>query len=182
MAKQNRKITEEQRANKRIRQIGWTIVYIAAVFLLGVGSNYLKEEWNKANDSKLAEALYEQVNPKNGYKLLVSYGDLGSRLLESGAIDYNTFAAIYEKSNNPMSTDQVDILQSGSGEQIVITAENAHFLLNFFWAVGIVNNNPILTDGPIVQNSNGDFEKFSRSQIWLGKPSDAELVRLAELV
>ena len=74
MAKQNRKITEEQRANKRIRQIAWTIVYVVAVFLLGVGSNYLKEEWNKANDSKLAGALYEQINPKNGYKLPVSYG------------------------------------------------------------------------------------------------------------
>ena len=43
MAKQNRKITEEQRTNKRIRQVGWTIVYIVAVFLLGVGINYLKE-------------------------------------------------------------------------------------------------------------------------------------------
>ena len=128
MAKQNRRITEEQRANKRIRQIGWTIVYIAAVFLLGVGSNYLKEEWNKANDSKPAEALYEQVNPKNGYKLPISYGDLGPRLLESGVIDYDAFAAIYENGNNPLSTDQIDILQSGSGEQIVITAENTHFL------------------------------------------------------
>jgi len=146
MAKQNRKITEEQRANKRIRQIGWTIVYIVAVFLLGVGSNYLKEEWNKANDLKPAGALYEQINPKNGYKLPVSYGDLGPRLLESGAIDYDAFAAIYKNGNNPLSADQIDILQSGSGDQIVITTENAHFLLNFFWAVGLVNNNPILTD------------------------------------
>jgi len=64
MAKQNRKITEEQQTNKQIRQIGWTIVYIAAVFLLGVGSNYLKEEWNKANETKPAGALYEQINPK----------------------------------------------------------------------------------------------------------------------
>jgi len=183
MAKQNRKITEEQRANKRIRQIGWTIVYIAAVFLLGVGSNYLKEEWNKANDSKLAEPLYEQVNPKNGYKLLVSYGDLGPRLLESGAIDYNTFAAIYEKSNNPLSTDQVGILQSGSGEQIVITAENAHFLLNFFWAVGLVNNNPILADGPIVQNSNGHFEKFASTGGWtLGAKPITELYASLDLI
>jgi hypothetical protein len=166
MAKQNRKITEEQRANKRIRQIGWNIVYIAAVFLLGVGSNYLKEEWNKANDSKPAGALYEQINPKNGYKLPVSYGDLGPRLLESGAIDYDAFAVIYEKGNNPLSADQVDILQSGSGDQIVITAENAHFLLNFFWAVGLVNNNPILTDGPMVQNSNGHFERFASTGGW----------------
>ena len=110
MAKQNRKITEELRSNKRIRQIAWTIVYVVAVFLLGVGSNYLKEEWNKANDSKLAGALYEQINPKNGYKLPVSYGDLGPRLLESGVIDYDAFAAIYENGNNPLSTDQIDIL------------------------------------------------------------------------
>ena len=59
MAKQNRKITEELRSNKRIRQIAWPIVYVVAVFLLGVGSNYLKEEWNKANDSKPTEALSE---------------------------------------------------------------------------------------------------------------------------
>ena len=52
-------------------------------------------------------------------------------LLESGAIDYDAFAAIYEKGNNPLPADQAEILQSGSGEQIVITAENAHFLLNF---------------------------------------------------
>ncbi len=166
MAKQNRKITEEQRANKWIRQIGWAIVSIVAVFLLGVGSNYLKAGWTKANNSKRAEALYEQVNPKNGYELPVSYGDLGPRLLESGAIDYGAFAAIYKKDNNPLSADQVDILQSGSGEQIVITTENAHFLLNFFWAVGLVNNNPILTDGSMVEESNGHFEKFASTGGW----------------
>jgi len=71
MAKQNRKITEEQRANKWIQQIGWAIVSIVAVFLLGVGSNYLKAGWTKANNSKRAAALYEQVNPKNGYELPV---------------------------------------------------------------------------------------------------------------
>ena len=160
MAKKNRKITEELRSNKRIRQIAWPIVYVVAVFLLGVGSSFLKQGLNKADNSKQAEILYEQINPKDGYKLLVSYGDLGPRLLESGVIDYDAFAAIYENGNNPLSADQIDILQSGSGEQVVITAENAHFLLNFFWAVGLVNNNPILTDGPMVQNSNGHFERF----------------------
>jgi len=166
MAKQNRKITEEPRANKRIRQIAWLIVYVVAVFLLGVGSSFLKQGLNKANNSKQAEILYEQINPKDGYKLPVSYGDLGPRLLESGVIDYDAFAAIYENGNNPLSADQIDILQSGSGEQIVITAENAHFLLNFFWAVGLVNNNPILTDGPMVQNSNGHFERFASTGGW----------------
>jgi hypothetical protein len=31
----------------------------------------------------------------------------------------------------------VKILQDGSADPIVITAENAHFLLNFFWAFGL---------------------------------------------
>jgi len=128
MAKKNRKITEELRSNKRIRQIAWPIAYIVAVFLLGVGSSFLKQGLNKADNAKQAEILYEQINPKDGYKLPVSYGDLGPRLLESGVIDYDAFAAIYENGNNPLSTDQIDILQSGSGEQIVITAENTHFL------------------------------------------------------
>lgn len=183
MAKQNRKINKEQQANKRIPQIGWTIVYIVAVFLFVVGSNYLKEGGIKANNSKRAEALYEQVNPKNGYKLPVSYGDLGPRLLETGAIDYDAFAAIYKKGNSPLSADQVDILQSGSGEQIVITAENAHFLLNFFWAVGLVNKNPILTDGPMVEESNGYFEKFASTGGWtLAAKPMTELYASIELI
>ena len=150
MAKQIQNITEKLRSNKRIRQIAWTIVYVVAVSLLGVGSSFLKQGLNKAGNSKQAEILYEQLNPKDGYKLPVSYGDLGPRLLESGVIDYDAFAAIYETVNNPLSADQVDILRSRSDEQMVITKENAHFILNLFWAVGLANNNPVLTDGPMV--------------------------------
>ena len=101
-------------------------------FLLGVGSSFLKPGLNKAGNLKQAEILYNPINPKDGYKLPVSYGDLGPRLLESDVIDYDAFAAIYEKGNNPLSADQVDILQNGSDEQIVITKETAHFIVNFW--------------------------------------------------
>jgi hypothetical protein len=164
-------ITEKLWSNKRIRQLAWTIVYVVAIFLLGMGSSFLKQELNKAGNSKQAEILYEQINPRDGYKLPVSYGDLGPRLLESGVIDYDAFAAIYEKGMNPLSADQVDILQSGSDEQIVITKENAHFILNFFWAVGLVNDNPVLANGPMVhglilQDGNGKIEDFASTGGW----------------
>jgi hypothetical protein len=48
----------------------------------------------------------------------------------------------------------------------VITAENSHFLLNFFWAVGLSNKNTILTEGPMVQNANGHVENFASTGGW----------------
>jgi len=158
-----------QSTNKRIQQIAWTVIVVTVAFLSGMGGGYLK--WGKSETADLKAqtelaALYEQVNPGEGYALPVSYGDLGPRLVESGAIDYDAFSTIYENSGNPLSEVQINALRQGSEEQIVINAENAHFLLNFFWAVGLVNRNPILTEGPIVQNSGGQIERFASTGGW----------------
>src|SRR3989304_6041912 len=66
----------------------------------------------------------------------------------------------------PISNPQMEILTKGSAEEIVITGENAHFLLNFFWAVGLANKNSILTEGPMVQNSDGQIERFASTGGW----------------
>lgn len=42
--------------------------------------------------------------------------------------------------------------------------QNAHFLLNFFWAVGLANKNSILTSRPMVQNSGGQMERFASTR------------------
>lgn len=154
---------------KRIRLIASAVIVLTIAFLVGLGSGYLKWGWNEpagGQQSDVLTTLYEQVNPKDGYTLPVSYGDLGPRLIESGVIDYNAFASIYENSGNPLSKAQIEILNRGSDEKIVITADNAHFLLNFFWAVGLANKNPILTEGPIVQNSEGHVERFASTGGW----------------
>ena len=155
--------------NKRIRQIGWIVVGVLVIFLLGLGSGYLKWGQDEAAELKQQKELatvYEQVNPKDGYSLSISYGELGPQLIESGVINYDAFAAIYENSGNPLSVEQIAILKNGSDEEIVITAKNAHFLLNFFWAVGLANKNSILTDGPMVQNSGGQIERFASTGGW----------------
>lgn len=160
---------EEISANKRIRQTGWIVVGVLAVFLLGLGSGYLKwgqDETVELRQQKELTILYEQVNPKDGYALPISYGDLGPRLLEGGVISYDAFAAIYENSGNPLSAEKTEIVKNGSDEEIVINADNSHFLLNFFWAVGLANKNSILTDGPMVQNSGGQIERFASTGGW----------------
>ena len=153
-------------ANARVRQIAGLVIAAILLFGLGLGSGYLT--WGKGNTQNgdnLAD-LYDQINPKDGYTLPISYGDLGPQLLESGILDYDRFAAIYANAGNPLSAEQVVILQNGSDQKIIINAENAHFLLNYFWAVGLVNNNPILTQGPIVQNSDGQVERFASTGGW----------------
>lgn len=160
---------EETSANKRVRRIAWIVIGVVVAFLLGFGSGYLnwgQDETADRKQQKELAKLAEQVNPKDGYALPVSYGDLGPQLIEAGVIDYDAFAAIYENSGNPLTAAEVEILKQGSDEQIVISAQNAHFLLNFFWAVGLANKNSILTEGPMVQYSQGQIDRFASTGGW----------------
>lgn len=155
--------------NRRIRQSAWIALAIILTFLLGVGSGYL--EWGGAEraasrQEKEFTQLREQIHPIDGYKLPVSYGNLGPQLTEAGVIDLNAFKDVMAASGDALSNPQLDILNKGSDQQIIITAENAHFLLNFFWAVGLANKNPILTRGPMVQNSDGQIGQFASTGGW----------------
>lgn len=155
--------------NRRIRQIASIIVVAVVTFFLGFGGGYLKwgqDETAELKQQKEMSDLYEQVNPVDGYTLPVSYEDLGPQLMAAGVIDYDAFRNVMAESGDALSSRQMDILQKGSNEQIVITAENAHFLLNYFWAVGLANKNSILTDGPMVQNSEGQIDRFASTGGW----------------
>ena len=150
-------------ANKWVRRIAWVIIIIVLVLLIGLESGYLKQ--GSLQEKELTQ-LHQQVILAGGYALPVSYANLGPRLLASGVIDYEAFAAIYENSGKPLTSAEVEILTRGSDEKIVITADNAHFLLNLFWAVGLVNKNSILTEGPIMQNSDGQVDRFASTGGW----------------
>jgi hypothetical protein len=176
---------------------------VLASFLLGILTSYMawghKPQANVAgvvqsvaslpdassdNGNKMdLTALMEQVNPPEGYKLPVRYGDLGPRLLKSGVINYDAFTAIYETSGNPLTPAQVELLKKGNDEPIVITPENAHYLLNFFWAVGLVNKNPILTAGAMTKYSNSQIENFASTGGWtLGTKPVAKLYASVNLI
>jgi len=178
--------SENISTTRRIRLIASAVIVITVSYLVGLGSGYLK--WGQdvsveTEQKKELAALYEQVNPKDGYALPVSYGDLGPRLIEGGVIDYEAFAAIYANSGNPLSDAQIEILKQGSDEQIIVSAENAHFLLNYFWAVGLANKNPILTQGPMVQNSGGQVERFASTGGWtIAAKSITEIYASLELI
>ena len=95
------------------------------------------------------DAIGEQVRPWGGVELPVAWGDLGRQLVESGAIDREKFVALY----GSLSEEEKRLLEGNSSEQVRITRENAPYLLNLFWALGLANKNPILEDKEEMMNS-----------------------------
>lgn len=164
--------TKAEMINRRITQIAWAVIGLLAVFVVIMAMQSQPTAVGPVVQGKTAAtntdtaALYEQINPKDGYNLSISYGNLGPQLLASGVIDYDAFAAIYQNAGSPLTADQIEALKNGSDQEIVINSQNAYYLLNFFWAVGLANQNPILTEGPLVQNSDGKFETFASTGGW----------------
>jgi hypothetical protein len=159
----------------------WQIMLWAA-FVVGIGSGYLlwgRNPSSVANRSNgqteivsqqrnlegLADAMRE-INPPKGYKLPAFFGDIGPQLLKAGAIDYPSFEQTYKRAGQPLTAQQQSILQNGGDYQITIDKENAYFLLNLFWALGLTNHNPILTEGPMIQNGAEQVGRFASTGGW----------------
>jgi len=137
-----------------------------------------------------AEALPQATKtaevPRPGsspYILPVSMGDLGPRLVEVGAIDLGRFIQLYEVSGAPLTSEQQTVLIEMSSANLVVDRSNAYFLLNLFWALGLTNSNPILTDRPMMTYSEGKIERFASTGGWtIGTQTAADLYASEELI
>ncbi len=128
-------------------------------------------------------ALAAEVNPPEGYTLPVTYAHVGPQLLTEGAIDLDRFAQVYRQSGQPLTEDQQAILKEGSAGNVFINSQNAYFLLNFFWAVGLVSANPVLTEGEMVAQGKDQIGNFASTGGWtLGDRSAIELYASAALI
>ncbi len=110
--------------------------------------------------------LVMQINPPEGVDLGVTFGDIGPALVAAGAIDVDQFAAIYAQSGQALTAEQKTVLLDGGDIPLVINKQNAYFLLNFFWAFGLTNSNPILLQGPMMQNGADQVGRFASTGGW----------------
>ncbi len=136
-------------------------VNFARASSLSLGSSSISDSSN-ANFSN----LLNEVNPTEGYSLNIPYGDLGPKLLSSGVIDFDKFKSVYDRSGRPLTPEQINILKKGSNQEIKINPDNAYFLLNFFWALGLVNKSKILTEGTITKYGKGQLGNFASTGGW----------------
>lgn len=161
--------------HKRSRRTWAFLVLIT--YLVGVGSGYLL--WGRASGESGSQtaaegnqaqadmgALLDQINPPEGYELPVRYGDFAPKLVAAGVIDYAGFVKLYQEMGSPLSEQQITILDKGSNASVVITKENQHFLLNLFWALGLANQNKIITEGPMMRNGKEKVVNFASTGGW----------------
>ena len=111
-------------------------------------------------------ALMDQVNPPEGYQLPAVFGDIGPKMIAAGAIDLVKFTDLYKQQNQPLTDEQVAILSLGSQEKVTFDRSNAYFLLNFFWALGLANQNAILTEGPMASQGMDKIGGFASTGGW----------------
>ena len=126
-------------------------VYLAAAGALFFGGWLTRatvDEPSPASHGQGDEVLRE-IMPENGVTLDARWGELPKRLVEEGVLDLEKFKVAAQAAGMPLTPEQVSLLTEGSDERIQVDANSAYFLLDVLWALGLANQNPILTDGPL---------------------------------
>jgi hypothetical protein len=163
-------ITSHRKRNSFKKNLSryWAVLALIT-YILGLGSGYLlrsKTSIEKIQARANMGAIMKQINPADGFTLPVRYVDFAPKLIAAGAIDFEQFMKLYEESGNPLNDQQIDLLTKGSDDQVVINKENQHFLLNLFWALGLANQNKILTEGPMMRNGKAQVGNFASTGGW----------------
>jgi hypothetical protein len=182
-------LVAERRRRVRRRRIGPGVkaAVLLITFLLGIGSGYLL--WGNTPETQAQKlereraALAKQVNPETGFELPMSYGNMGPQLISIGAIDKAQFVKLYQDKGKPLTEEQLSVLQTAVDGRVRIDKSNSDFMLNFFWAVGLVNKNPILETGEMMEGGRGQVGNFASTGGWtLGAKPATELYSNVEII
>jgi len=170
--------------SRRKTTLAQKALFILIVFLAGFGGGFFTGRQSIQTDSTVAESTkkarampqMDEINPPAGFTIPVVFGDIGPQLLAAGAINLPQFVEVYKQAGSPLTEEQLAILTKGSSSSIVIDQKNAYFLLNFFWAFGLTNQNPVLTEGAMLANGRDQAGNFASTSGWtLGTKPPMEL-------
>lgn len=110
-------------------------------------------------------AIEEAVVPSAGVVLPVVWGDLGAKLISTGVIDADKFTALYTQRGD-FTDEYKKLLLEKSDDNLKITPNNAGYLLNLFWALGLGNRNSILDAGEMSDPKYGGAGRFASTGGW----------------
>lgn len=150
------------------------IIAGAWVYTTGLKNSPQKLNATISSGKTQVSELEEKVLPSEGVVLPATWGNLGAKLVSVGTIDADKFKTIYEQRGN--FTDEYENLLLGqSDNKLKITKDNAGYLLNLFWALGLANKNEILGSGEMTNLAYGGAQNFASTAGWTvakGNPMD----------
>ena len=134
----------------------------------GENKTSLNSENINSDYEAIANELFVEVLPEEGFVMPIKWGDVIPRIVELGVIDLNKFTALYQ-SRGGLSDEQMKILTKQVDDYITINNENSNFMVNVFWALGLANKNPILDKSPMITGGYSVFNFASTGGWTLGK-------------
>ena len=126
------------------------------------------------------DQLSQIVTPQEGKEVDVNWGDMGRKLIESGAIDYDAFKERYDG----LDEEQLAVLNVENMESITFNTENIQFWTNVLWSLGLTQESKVLTEGPMEQNKEETpIENYASTAGWtLGSKPAMELYNSSKLI
>ncbi len=110
--------------------------------------------------------VFNEINPKDGFQSKIVLGDTIPKLVSLGIIDMPKMQQIYQ-GRGGIPKEEMQLLTKPSHTPLVINANNANWIDNLLWAVGLSNKMEINRQSPV----NGpDVNNFASTGGWtLGK-------------
>jgi len=125
-------------------------------------------------DGKLidVDAVVESVIPKDGFVTDVRWGDIVTKMIETGALDPQKLESILTKRyGQEMKQEWIAVL-SGEDANLEINNDNAVFMMYLLWALAKHNDNSILHNSQFAQY-------FTNYDIGVGRAGYGDVVLLS---
>lgn len=161
----NKKMDNERKNKISIPAIIVAVLVITGILLYKPEQKNIDVRWHPTR-----QAISEDESES-----LVSWGDLGLKMVEAGVIDKGEFEDLYSQRGGLDEKDE-KIVYGYNEEKIIIDSSNSAMMLNMLWGLGLSNKNPILENGPMVKQQGIDgASKFASTGGWSlakGNPMD----------
>lgn len=159
--------------NKKTNYLIPLSLFFSALLIIGafVYSTGLKtekiSETSKKNQGYSSDdaVLEEKIAPFDGVEFPIKWRDLGKQMVEAGVIDREKFEALYA-ARGGLIDEQKKLLYTEDNGNLTINPENAGFVLNLLWALGLGNQNEILEKGPMTDPKYDGADRFASTGGW----------------
>ncbi|MBI5140006.1 MAG: hypothetical protein HZA94_00975 [Candidatus Vogelbacteria bacterium] len=169
----NEEINKDSLTSSIAITVATIIIFVMALSGTRGGAEVSSPGGNRASAS-LGQAVVSEgdVLPSSGVVLPIIWGDLGARLVKEGVIDASKLEEIYA-GRGGLGEEEKKLLFGDNPDRAKITKDNAPYLLNLLWALGLSSKNPVLDSGEMM--SSGDASNFASTGGWTvskGSPMD----------
>ncbi len=175
--RRTRKNSKKQKRHARLKGLGIAVLalIVIAVFVMGMrhsnaysnlpgnnsntqrsNSTHILSQNNSVNAINITQ-LQGQVLPANGFVLSAKWGDIVHKAVLANAINVRNLSLILNYSKEPLTQDEMEILNGTSTANIILNSSDALFVVDVLWGIGVNNNNPVITNGTISQYINQTY-------------------------